>query len=169
METRSQTFSGEAQARRLESAVRRIGVVIHKAENAQQVRGPSRGDEWTVLQTLGHLAEMIPYWLSQCRLVIQSGGGPPPRFGRTLDDPGRLEGVDRGAVGSPDELLGRVKAEASQGAAAIRAMTTEERAKKGINRRGEEMSVGDIVERFIVVHAEDHLDQIREALGDNKI
>ncbi len=164
MATDSETYSGESQARRLQAAVEQIAALVRQPENAQRLRAVPGKDEWTVLQTLGHCAELIPYWLSQCRIVIQAGGGDLPDFGRTLDDPGRLAGVERGAVGNPDELLGQVQAEARKGAAAIRALTAEERARKGINRRGEEMSVGDIVERFIVAHAEDHLKQIREAL-----
>lgn len=156
--------SGESQARRLEAAVEQIAVLVRQPENAKRLRAIPGENEWTVLQTLGHCAELIPYWLSQCRMLIQAGGGEPGRFGRTPDDPGRLAGVERGAAGSPDELLGQVEAEARKGAAAIRAFTAEERAAKGINRRGEEMSVGDIVERFIVAHAEEHLKQIREAL-----
>ncbi len=155
---------GESQAARLEAAVEQIATIVRQSENAQRLRAIPGQNEWTVLQTLGHCAELIPYWLSQCRIVIQAGAGDPPRFGRTLDDAGRLAGVERGSAGNPDELLTQVQAEARRGATAIRALTTEERGRKGITRRGEEMSVGDIVERFIVAHAEEHLKQIREAL-----
>ncbi len=166
MATDSKTYSGESQARRLQAAVEQIAALVRQPENAQRLSAIPGQNEWTVLQTLGHCAELIPYWLSQCRIVIQAGAGDPPRFGRTLDDPGRMAGVERGAVGKPDELLAQVQAEARKGAAAIRALTTEERARKGITRRGEEMSVGDMVERFIVAHTEDHLKQMREALRE---
>jgi hypothetical protein len=107
---------------------------------------------------------MIPYWLSQCRRLIQSSGGELPQIGRAADDPERLAGVERGARGNAEELLAQLEAEAQKGAAAIRAFSDEERGKKAKSPRWGEITVGDSVERFIVVHAGEHLQQIKAAL-----
>ena len=106
---------------------------------------------------------MIPYWLSHCRALI-AAAGEPPRFGRTLDAPERLAGVERGATGTPDEYLRLLNDEVQAAATAIRHMPAAERGRKGIHLRRGEMTVADVVEVFIVAHAEEHLAQVQAAL-----
>ena len=115
------------------------------------------------MQTLGHLAEMIPYWLSHCQTLI-AATAEPPHFGRSLDAPERLTGVERGAMGNPDELLRLLNDEIQAAANTIRQMSTAERGKKGIHHSRGEMTVADVIELLIVAHAEDHLAQVRAAL-----
>jgi hypothetical protein len=157
--------TGETQARRLEAVSQQISMLVRQPENAERLRAAPGQSEWNVLQNLGHIAEMIPYWLDQSRRMILADSANPHTVGRTLDDPERLTGVERGAAGDPDELLAQVQEQARKGAAAIRAFTPEERAKKGVHPRLGELSVEDMIERFIIVHAEDHLKQMRETLG----
>jgi uncharacterized damage-inducible protein DinB len=118
---------------------------------------------WSVQQILGHMAEMIPYWLNQCDRLI-AATGEPPRFGRALDSPERLAGVELGAAGGFDETLGRVEGEIQAAAQAIRQMTPAERAKAGDHLRYGEMSVEQVIERFIIAHAEEHLAQVQATL-----
>ena len=156
--------TGKEQARRLAAALAHIRELVQRPHNAQRLRAAPGADEWTVLQTLGHCAEMIPYWLAQCRILIDAPGPASPRLGRALDDPGRLAGPARGAASDPDALQAQLQAEAQTGAATILALTSAERSKTGIHPRTGEMRVEDIVERFIVAHAEEHERQIRDAL-----
>ena len=67
-------------------------------------RTPPGGSEWSAMQTLGHMIEMIPYWLNHCRNLI-SATGTPPAFGRTPGSPERLAGVAHGASADPEALL----------------------------------------------------------------
>lgn len=112
---------------------------------------------------MGHMIEMLPYWLHHCQILIRTKGDPPS-FGRTLDAPERLEGVERATTKDPDELLRSLKNEITSAAMAIRAMSLTDRAKKGLHIRRGEMSVTGILEDFVVAHAEDHLAQVRKAL-----
>ena len=141
----SQSSVGEEQARRLEAAVAQMAALVQQPANAQRLRAAPGADEWTVLQTLGHCAEMIPYWLGQCRILIDASGNEPLRFGRAPDDPGRLAGPEHGAAANPDALLAQVQAEARQGAATIRALTSAERARAGMHPRFGRMRVEDMI------------------------
>ncbi len=49
-------------------------------------------------------------------------------------------------------------------AAAIRQLSTAERNKRGIHPEQGEMSVAEVIESFIVSHAEEHLGQVEGAL-----
>jgi hypothetical protein len=164
MTTESQTISADTQAQRLETAVAQIAALVREPTHAQRLRTAPGENEWHVLQVLGHCAEMIPYWLNQCRRVIQARGVQAPHFGRSLEDADRLAGVERGAMGNPDELLANLDAAAQKGAAEIRRMSDEERAQIGSSARWGEITVAQVIERLIIEHAENHLQQIREAL-----
>lgn len=153
---------GEPQARRLESVYEQLAMLMLHSDAIRRLR--AAGDnEWSVTQVLGHMAEMIPYWLGHCRVLI-AATVEPPVFGRGPDAPERLAGIERGSSADPKELLGLLNDEVKAAARAIREMSAEERRKKGIHTKLGELTVADFVERLIVAHAEEHLEQIRAAL-----
>lgn len=47
-------------------------------------------DEWTIMEILAHVIEFMPYWASQFSKVVSS---PGQRFGRTVQDEQRLQGI----------------------------------------------------------------------------
>lgn len=151
------------QAERLEKVAVELGAFLRQSEmvrlaSSQQVEG-----EWSVLQILGHLAEMIPYWLENCRRIIAARGTPLP-FGRSHEAEERLAGVERGAKGDVDELLRLVDREIQTAVQTIRGMSPAERERQGVHIRYGAMSVAQVIERFIVAHAEEHLEQVRAVL-----
>jgi len=160
----SEEHPGESHARRLESVYEQLTAVLRQPAVAQRLRAAVGEDEWSAVQVMGHMTEMIPYWLSHCRVLI-AAPAEPPRFGRTLDAPERLAGVERGATGEPDDLLRRLNDEFQAAASAIRHMSAAERGKTGIHLRRGEMTVAEVIEVFIAAHAEDHLAQVRATLG----
>jgi uncharacterized damage-inducible protein DinB len=151
----------EVQARRLEIVYEQLAAALQQPGVMQRLRDSPGENEWSITQILGHLVEMIPYWLDHCRVLIATTT-QPLQFGRSLDAPERLEAVDRGASGNPDELMRDLKDEIRKATTAIRGMSATERGKKGSHIRRGDMTVADIVETFIVVHAEDHLAQARK-------
>ena len=164
MTTRAAENPGETQARRLEQVYEGVARLLHDPHVASRLRTAPGKDEWSAMQTLGHTAEMIPYWLNHCRVLI-AATGEPPRFGRTAGSPERLAGVALGASAKPDELLARLGEEVRAAAATIRKLTVVERSKRGISGERGEITVAEVIESFIVSHAEEHLAQVRAALG----
>jgi hypothetical protein len=77
--------SGEAQAKRLERVYEEVAKLLQEPAVAARLRTPPGRNEWSAMQTLGHMTEMIPYWLNHCRTLI-AATGTPPAFGRP---PGR--------------------------------------------------------------------------------
>jgi hypothetical protein len=155
--------SAEDQAQRLERASDHMADLLRRPEVAQRVRtaGP---DEWSAVQVIGHVIELVPYWMGQMQMLV-SAEGAPPSFGRGLDAVERLEGVAHGAASDPEALLRQMEEAVQAGAAGIRAMTTEQRAKKGVHNRRGEATVAEFIEALLVAHVEDHLAQIEQALG----
>jgi hypothetical protein len=155
--------TGEAQARRLERVYEGVARLLGDPGVAARLHAGPGKEEWSAMQTLGHMTEMIPYWLAHCRTLIAATGAPP-EFGRTHGSPERLAGVAQGASSRPDVLLARLQGEVRSAAAAIRKLSPAERAKRGVRIGGGEMTVADVVEKFIVGHAEEHLGQAQAAL-----
>ena len=55
---------GEPQARRLESVYEQLTKLMVHPDAIRRLR--AAGDnEWSVMQVLGHVVEMIPYWMEQ--------------------------------------------------------------------------------------------------------
>lgn len=163
MDTPKTESSGESQARRLERVYEQVASLLGQPEVASRLRTPPGESEWSAMQTLGHVTEMIPYWLSHCRTLIAATGAPPA-FGRTPGSPERLAGVAHGAAAEPHALLDQLRREVRAAASAIRELSAAERAKRGHTPERGEMTVADVVESFIVRHAEDHVAQVQAAL-----
>jgi hypothetical protein len=154
---------GEAQASRLERVYAEVAKLLREPGMAARLRTAPAENEWSAMQTLGHMAEMIPYWLHHCRTLIAATGGPPA-FGRTAGSPERLAGVAHGGAADPDALLGQLQNEVRSGASAIRKLSAAERGKRGLHNSRGEMTVAEVIESFVVGHAEEHLGQVQAAL-----
>jgi len=154
---------GEAQARRLETVAEQLKTLLHRPDVAPHMRADPGDNEWSAMQILGHMVEMIPYWMNHCHAMIAAGGGSH-HFGRSLDAPERLAGVELGAAGNPDEILRVLNGELQAAATTIRRVSAADRDKKGVYSKGGEMTVAEVIERLIVAHAEAHLAQVRATL-----
>jgi hypothetical protein len=156
---------GEAQAERLERVYEQVATLLREPGVVSRLRAAPGENEWSAMQTLGHMTEMIPYWLNHCRILIAAAGGPP-RFGRAggTGSPERLAGVARGATAEPNVLVTQLRDEVRSAASTLRTLSEVERGKRGIHSERGEMTVTEIIESFIVGHAEDHLAQVQAAL-----
>jgi hypothetical protein len=161
---KNDTSSTEAQAQRLEDVYEQLAALVGQPDVMRRLRTPTGEHEWSAMQILGHMIEMIPYWLANCRVLIAATEAPP-QFGRSLDSPERLEGPERGATGTPEQIMRQLRDEVYAAMRVIRGMSSVERHKKGVHLSRGEMTVADIIEIFIVSHAEGHLAQVRATIG----
>ena len=95
--------SGEQQAERLEQVCEEVTRLLRDPDVASRLRAAPGENEWSAMQTLGHMTEMIPYWLNHCR-VLMSASGELPTLGRAPGSPERLAGVAHGAAAEPDRI-----------------------------------------------------------------
>lgn len=163
MTTHAAETPGESQARRLEHVYEQVARLLREPEVASRLRAAPGENEWSAMQTLGHVTEMIPYWLHHARVLI-AATGEVPTFGRTAGSPERLAGVARGAATDPDALLAQLRDEVQGAASMIRRLSAAERGKRGLHTGRGEMTVAEVIESFVVTHAEEHLAQMRSAL-----
>lgn len=158
------TKSAEGQSHRLEQVYEHLAALMRERDVMPEMHTVKQPGEWSAMSVLGHMVEMIPYWLKQIHRVVVSVGDPP-RLGRPLDSPDRLEGPKRGEEGYPDKMLEELRAQVHLAVTTFRSMSPSQREKRGLHTTRGEMSVAEMIETFVVGHAEEHLDQIKAILS----
>jgi hypothetical protein len=122
---------------------------------------------WSPRETLAHVAEMLPYWLGEMERVVDgTPGGPPVPFGRVSDDPVRIGFIGRDRSLPLRVLFGRIDAGLRGWEERLASMTADEGDRIGVHARLGEMPAGQILERFVIGHAEEHIEQLGTILGD---
>lgn len=124
---------------------------------------PGGEERWEAGQVWAHLAEFPSYWMNQIRGILakrDSGVPEPIPFGRMKTDPDRVGAVERDRHTDPAALLRRVRESLAWVGEELRALPDEAWEARGRHPTLGELSVGPIVERFIVAHLEEHADQL---------
>lgn len=117
-------------------------------------------ERWEALQVWGHMAEFVGYWQEQIEAVIAGYDGEPVTFGRTKQDPARIAAVEMGRQTPADELVRRTRESLAEARRYLSGLGTAEWNAVGRHPTVGDMDVEAMVERFIVAHLEEHLDQL---------
>ena len=156
------TSSGEQEAARLERAVAAFLDRLQSTASDQLTRAPAEG-EWNARELAAHEAEICAYWAQQL-VYLKSNPGQP--FGRTAEDPDRIQYIEDHKNDPMDELVSTIRLSADQAAAALRSFTDEEWSRiTGIHSRRGVMDMDFISDLFLAGHAEEHLKQLNETLA----
>ena len=120
---------------------------------------------WGPGEVLAHVEEMLPFWLGEMERVIDGPEPGPTPFGRIADDPVRIGIIGRDRSLPLHVLFDRVDVGFQAWEDRLDTLTDEERKRMGRHPRLGEMAAGDILERFVIGHAEDHIAQLTEVLA----
>jgi hypothetical protein len=116
------------------------------------------------MEILAHVGEMLPYWLDEIERIV--GGGPEPiPFGRTIADPQRGQAIERDRTLPASTLLDRIDAAVERYARRLPEFGAGGLARCGLHPTLGELTVGAILERLVVGHAEAHVVQLAASLG----
>ena len=134
-----------------------------------EVYGPGPESSWGPREVLAHMGEMLPFCLGEIELVLaESGrageGADPPSFGRTEQDPLRIEVIGRDRMFPARELVDRIDVEGARVARRLRGLDAKASTVGRHVTRGD-VSIADMAERFLVTHIEGHVDQLKEILA----
>ncbi len=83
---------------------------------------------------------------------------------RELDDPGRLSGPSSGPTLNPKEARTRLAQAGEQAAEILRRIPDAAWTVRGTSR-GEDVTVGELIEAHIVDHVRQHLEQVTSVLA----
>lgn len=122
--------------------------------------------DWGPREVLAHVDEMLGYWTAQLERVVAGDGGAPVAFGRTASDPDRLARIERDRARPVGALLDEIDAGLRGAAAFARRLSGDELARVGTHPTRGELTVAASLDRFLTIHLEEHLAQLRSILAD---
>lgn len=127
-----------------------------------QLHTPQGEGEWTLAELLGHLGEFPAFFAAD---LAQDLDAPGTEIGRTKEYPGRLQAVAEAPQKELSQLRARIT-EAFAAMAATLARLQDADLKRTINNRkfGEEPMVV-YLDRYVVGHKAEHLEQLQQARG----
>ena len=126
---------------------------------------PQSGERWEWGQVWAHLAEFVPYWMSQMRLILEAPGRRQAAFGRTKADPQRIATIERDRHQPPSDLWSRLEGQLGEFRSFLEGLPSEAWSKKGKHPTVGTMDIRRIVEDFVVGHLEAHADQLDGLAG----
>ena len=122
------------------------------------------GERWEAAQVWGHINEFVPYWIEQIEDVIEGYQGEPVPFGRTKNDPLRLQGIESGKTMEPTTHLHWLELHLEDLRGFLRALDQNAFGAVGLHSRLGGLELEKMIEEFLVGHLEEHADQL-EALA----
>ena len=124
---------------------------------------------WGPREALAHVAEMLPYWLGEYERLVEAGRGPGDGqpFGRLATDTLRLGVLERDRTLPLRELFDRIDSSIArwERRAAQAAERPADDVAAGLHPRLGEMTAGEVRDRFVVGHLEEHVEQLEALLG----
>jgi hypothetical protein len=125
---------------------------------------PVSHERWDAGQVWAHMAEFVHYWLYEARQVVERFAGEPVAFGRVKTDPDRIAAIAAGRRKPIAALAEQTLTGLDDVRHFMRDLTDRQRRAKGLHQTLGEMGVPAIVDRFLVSHLEEHLDQLDSLL-----
>ena len=147
---------------RLENSVQRLVETIEALPSEALYRAPAPGD-WPVMSTLAHVVELMPYWSRQALDVARRTQAGQP-FGRTHDDPDRIGAIEQHGNDSLDRALQRIQSAKAEAVQLLHLIPADGWSKTARHATRGEMTVQEIVDRFLLSHVDEHLEQARAAI-----
>ncbi len=147
---------------RLDSSVGSLVERVQKVPEHGLYVAPGQ-DDWSLMQVMAHMAELLPYWAKQAKAVAERPENGQP-FGRTHDDPDRIAAVDVHGRDPLPAVLPRVREGLEFAKATVRDISPQGWMRTAQHPRRGDMTVQQIVEQFLVDHAEEHAKQAEEIL-----
>ncbi|MEX6428963.1 MAG: DinB family protein [Ferrimicrobium sp.] len=119
---------------------------------------PVSGEQWDLAHVLGHVSEMLEFWMVEVLRVLARGPDEP--FGRLKASPERLERIERSARRGLDELRREIDSRASATIDLCHILTPEQLQCRGTHPKFGVMTVEAVVMEFGVEHLLEHAQQL---------
>ena len=121
---------------------------------------PGTGERWEWGQVWAHLAEFIPYWMSQVMLIARTGGSDPVPFGRVKSDPVRVAAIEADRAKPVPELGRRLSGHLVDLRLMLSNLPPAAWGRRGLHQTLGVMDMPRIVHEFMVGHLESHAAQL---------
>jgi hypothetical protein len=126
---------------------------------------PDDEEQWDWGQVWAHVAEFPAYWLDQLEAAFAAPRDPPPSFGRTKADPGRMAAIERDRTIPVPELWSRIEPELDRLGSMIEGLSAADWGLSVTHSRLGVLGMPRILEGFLVGHLEEHVNQLERLVG----
>jgi uncharacterized damage-inducible protein DinB len=155
---------GEEAAQRLEALMAKLIATIEGLDEATVHHLPGEG-EWSAIETLAHVAELVPFWAHRARQVAEGTLGDRP-YGRNPDEYALRNAAvaDHGSDSLPT-IIAWLRSGGQEAAAILRAIPDRGWARSALYESEQPVrhTVSDLVEQRILSHVQAHTEQAARA------
>lgn len=118
-------------------------------------------NEWSVMENLAHIDEMLPFWANEVAKLVAR---PGQKFGRTMEDEGRLTAIREHGHDILTQIRTSLPASYAHTSNILHNLKDSELELTGIHSRRGEQTLEWFIEEFITKHLHDHVTQIKACL-----
>jgi hypothetical protein len=121
---------------------------------------PDTGERSDAGQIWTHLADFVPYWISQAERVLAADSPDPVTFGRARASTDHVAAIERDRHQGPNALWHDVKEDLNDLRAFLGEISDRAWQTKGIHPSQGVMSISQLVEVLVIGHLERHATQL---------
>ena len=119
-------------------------------------------NEWTIMQNLAHIVEIMPYWAGEIEKLVAT---PGQNFGRTAQDERRLAAINERGTDSLEQIKAVLPGSYARLDEVLSSLRDSDLELTGQHIRYGEKPVGWLVEEYVTGHVNGHLEQIKGCLA----
>ena len=123
---------------------------------------PPVENEWSIMQNLAHVAEIMPYWANEIEKLVAR---PGQNFGRTMQHEGRLQAIREHGSDRLQQMKVALPASYARLQEVLSKLTDSNLELTGMHSRYGEKSLDWFIEEFVTQHLINHVEQIRICLA----
>ena len=155
------TTAADALIARLDAAEARLAAHAEGTLPSGLTDPDPGGDErWEAGQVWAHLAEFPGFWRMEAQRIVDAASEEPVPFGRMKTDAGRVGAIERDRGVDVHELLLRMRRSLVHLRENAENWPDSAWERRGTHPVRGEMTVHEVIERFVVEHLEEHAGQL---------
>jgi hypothetical protein len=122
---------------------------------------PSPG-EWSIMQNLAHVVEIMPYWGNEIAKAVRE---PGQKFGRTAEDVDRLRALDEHGTDTLTEAKAALPGSYARLDQVLATLQNSDLDLKALHKKYGERTIDWFIDEFVTSHLAAHVEQIRACLA----
>lgn len=134
---------------------------LAQLDPAQLYKAPAE-NEWSIMQNLAHIVEIMPYWANEIEKLVAN---PGQNFGRTQQHEGRLKAIDEHGRDSLEQISALLPGSYARLQEVLGNLKDSDLELTGVHTRFGEKSLDWFIEDFVTGHLIAHLEQIKRDMA----
>jgi DinB superfamily len=124
-------------------------------------QAPAQG-EWSIMQNLAHVVEIMPYWGNEIARAVRE---PGQKFGRTAEDADRLRALDEHGTDALTEAQAALPNSYAQLDRVLATLKDSDLELTAIHKKYGERTLDWFIDEFVTTHIAGHVEQIQSCMA----